>query len=158
MKDPMQRPPRKYEDIEVGERRVSSIREVTEADILRFAREYDPQWFHCDSEAAKQSAFGELIGSGLHSAVLWRQLDHEVNSDIDYVCGLGWDKVRWRKPLKVGSRVFATSEVLSKRPSESRDDRGVVITRCALCDEAEGELMTFDSSALVYTRAADPAA
>ena len=79
------RPPRKWEDIEVGETTRSSPVTVTEEAIVTFARQYDPQYFHSDPEAAKASAFGGLIASGIHTAALWRIMDHEVNGNIDFV-------------------------------------------------------------------------
>ena len=79
-----------FEDLEVGDFRQSRSRTVTRDEIVEFARQYDPQWFHSDPEAAKQSVFGEVVASGIHVLAMWRQLDHEINSDIDYVCGIGW--------------------------------------------------------------------
>ena len=67
------RPPRKFEDLELGEIRRSSLRTVTQQEIVDFARQYDPQWFHSDPEAARTSHFGELVASGVHVLAIWRQ-------------------------------------------------------------------------------------
>jgi acyl dehydratase len=93
------RPPRAFEDLRIGERRQSTPRTVSQDDIIAFAVQYDPQWFHLDPEAAKQSHFGEIVASGVHILALWRQLDHEINSDIDFVCGVGFDDLRLRKAI-----------------------------------------------------------
>src|SRR5688572_22113222 len=72
------RPPRKFEDLEVGETRRSGPRTVSEAEMVEFARQYDPQWFHADVEAARESSFGEVVASGVFVLALWRQLDHTM--------------------------------------------------------------------------------
>ena len=145
-------PHRYFEDLAVGETRRSRSRTVTAEEILDFARQYDPQWFHSDAEAAKESVFGELVASGIHTAALWRQLDHEINGDVDFVCGVGWDNVRWSRALRAGDTIHVTSEIISKRPSETRDDRGIAIFRCIVVNQDDIPLLSFDSINLVYTR------
>lgn len=149
----MKKPDRFFEDIVVGERRRSAERTVTVDEMVRFAREHDPQWFHVDPEAARASVFGEVIASGIHTAALWRQLDHTINSDIAYVCGVGWEEVRWPCALRADDTIHVTSEVLDKRPSASKTDRGIIHVRCSVI-RADGKIMlTFVSINLVYTRA-----
>lgn len=148
----MTQPQRYYDDLAVGESRMSRARLVDEAEILRFSREYDPQWFHTDPDAAKQSAFGELIASGVHVAALWRQLDHEINGDIAFVCGLAWDGTRWMAPLKAGDEIRVTSQILSLRVSESRPERGVAVFRCKVINQRDEDVLQFDSVNLVYRR------
>lgn len=115
---------RYFEDLEIGESRVSSPYQVSEDELLAFAREYDPQWFHADPEAAKDSHFGGLIASGIFTAAIWRKVDHEINSDIDFICGFGWDEVRWPRPVRPGDSLRARSRVLDKRASKTSPDRG----------------------------------
>src|SRR3546814_19108441 len=87
-------PHRTFEDLQVGERRKSRERTISRQEILDFARTYDQQWFHTDAELARQSVFGEVVASGIHVLALWRQLDPEINSDIDFVCGVGRSEER----------------------------------------------------------------
>ena len=149
----MTAPTRFFEDIVVGESRRSADRAVTLEEMLRFAREHDPQWFHVDPDAARASVFGEVVASGIQTAAIWRQLDHTINSDIAYVCGVGWDDVRWPCALRANDIVHVTSEVLDKRPSVTRTDRGVIRVRCSVVRD-DGEIMlTFVSINLVYTHA-----
>ncbi|MGN6124259.1 MAG: MaoC family dehydratase [Sphingomonas oligoaromativorans] len=146
------RPSRCFEDLVVGEVRRSAARTVSEADILAFAREWDPQWFHSDAELARGSVFGEVVASGIHVLALWRQMDHEINSDIDFVCGVGWDEVRMRKAVRAGDSIHVTSEIVELRPSASRSDRGTAITRYAVVNQRGEEAVSFTSINLVYTR------
>jgi acyl dehydratase len=146
------RPPRKFEDLEVGEKRTSSPRTVSEEEMVRFARDYDPQWFHADPEAARDSTFGGVIASGLFVLAIWRQLDHEINSDIDFVCGIGFDDFRLEKALRPGDTVTAHSEVLELIPSKSRDDRGTAITQYRVENQDGDTVLRFKSINLVHRR------
>ncbi len=137
----------------VGEFRRSSARTISEAEILAFARQWDPQWFHSDADLARSSVFGEVVASGIHILALWRQMDHEINSDIDFVCGIGWDELRLRRAIRAGDTIHVTSEIIDLISSTSRRDRGTALTRYAVVDQTGFEAVTFTSINLVYTRA-----
>lgn len=146
-------PHRSFEDLELGEFRRSRERRVTEEEIVAFARAYDPQWFHADAELARQSVFGNVVASGIHVLAMWRQLDHEINSDIDFVCGVGWDELRLKKAVRPGDTIHVTSEIVALTPSSSTSDRGTALTRYAVINQHGEEAVTFTSINLVYTRA-----
>ncbi len=150
----MKRPPRSFEDLRLGERRESSRRTVTQAEIIDFARQYDPQWFHSDVDRAKASHFGEVVASGVHIQALWRQLDHEINGDIDFVCGVGFDDYRLKTALRPGDTVYVTSEITALTPSQSGKPRGTAITRYAMFNQTGAVAVSFTSINLVYTRGA----
>jgi acyl dehydratase len=126
--------------------------EVDGEEMLAFARSYDPQWFHADPAAAKGSIFGEMVASGVYTAALWRRLDHQINSDIDFICGVAWEDVRWPKAVRAGDRLRAISEILEKRPSISDPSRGVAIFRYALLNQEDAEVFTCRSVNLVRRR------
>lgn len=151
---PLGTPWRSFEDLVVGETRRSETLTVTEDEIVTFAKSYDPQWFHTDPESAKASVFGEVVASGIHVLALWRRLDHSINADIDFVCGVGWEHVRLKRAVRAGDIVYVTSEIISLEPSRSGKDRGTAVTRYALLTEHGEECLTFESINLVYTRAA----
>jgi acyl dehydratase len=148
----MERPPRKFEDLVVGEMRQSKPRTVTGDEIVKFAREYDPQWFHSDPEAARESHFGEVVASGVHVLAIWRQLDHTMNSDIDFVCGIGFDEFRLEHALRPGDTVAARSEILELKPSTCRKDRGTSITQYHLSNQRGETVLRFRGINLVYRR------
>ena len=148
------RPSRTFEDLTVGEFRKSRSRKVTQDEIIDFARQYDPQWFHSDADAARESVFGEVVASGIHVLAMWRQLDHEINSDIDYVCGVGWDELRLKRAIRPGDVIHVTSEIVDLTPSKTRQDRGTALTRYAVVTDDGSEAVTFTSINLVYTREA----
>ncbi|MFD1961225.1 MaoC/PaaZ C-terminal domain-containing protein [Novosphingobium panipatense] len=148
------KPHRTFEDLVLGEFRRSSPRTVTQEEILEFARKYDPQWFHTDPESATQSVFGEVVASGIHVLALWRQMDHEINWDIDWICGVGWDELRLKRAVRAGDTIHVTSEIVGLEPSRTREDRGTAITRYAVMLNDGTEAVTFTSINLVYTRGA----
>lgn len=145
---------RKFEDLSAGEFRQSETRTITEAEIIEFAQQYDPQWFHTDPAKAKASHFGGLIASGVHNFAIWRQLDHTINHDIDFVCGVGFEDFRLVNALRAGDSVYVTSEILSLTPSTSGKPRGTAITHFEMINQRGEIVIRFDSINLVYTRGA----
>jgi acyl dehydratase len=151
---PLGTPWRQFEDLEVGETRQSASRRVTEAEIIEFARKYDPQWFHSDPEAARASVFGQVVASGIHVLAMWRQMDHAINGDIDFVCGVGWEHLRMKRAVRAGDTLKVTSKIVSLTPSTSGKPRGTAVTEYAVLLEDGTECVTFESINLVYTRGA----
>lgn len=120
--------------------------------MLAFAGKYDPQYFHNDNKAAKDSIFGELVASGIHTAALWRIMDHEVNGNVDWVCGVQWNEVRWPKAVKAGDTLVAHSRVVSKRPSQSRPGIGIAILEHWVENQSGETVLSFTSTDLVHRR------
>lgn len=118
---------RYYEDIEVGETHEFGEYHVTKEEVLEFASQYDPQPFHTDEEAAKDSAFGELVASGWHTAAICMRLlvDNHLE-DRASMGARGVDELRWRQPVKPGDTLHLRTEVVDKRRSESDSRRGYV--------------------------------
>lgn len=115
-----------FDDLPVGYRfEAEAEHEVTEAEIMAFAREWDPQPFHVDPEAAKASAYGGLIASGLQTIGIALRQVLAMNVWADSSMGSsGLDEVRWYVPVRPGDRLRTRGEVLSSTPSASRPDRG----------------------------------
>lgn len=113
-----------FEDIEVGQSRETAGRTVTREEIVAFAEEFDPQPFHIDEAAAKQSVFGGLCASGWHTASLMMRLQMDAWKS-DYSMGSpGFDKLRWLKPLRPGDTIHVRATCIDKTPSRSKADRG----------------------------------
>lgn len=121
---------RYYEDIEVGETREFGEYHVTKAEILEFAERYDPQPFHTDEDAAQESAFGELVASGWHTAAMcMRMLVDGPIQDRASMGARGVDELRWHRPVRPGDTLSVRTEVVDKRVSESDPERGYVDSR-----------------------------
>jgi acyl dehydratase len=118
---------RYYEDIEVGETHEFGEYHVTQDEVIEFAEQYDPQPFHTDPEAAKDSAFGELVASGWHTAAIcMRMLAEGPLTERASMGARGVDELRWRQPVRPGDTLHLRTEVLDKRVSESDPNRGYV--------------------------------
>src|SRR6266478_642128 len=107
--------------VEYGEIRVD------EAEIIYFARCFDPQDMHVDPEAAARGRFGGLIASGWHTAALTMRLIAEYFlSKGTSLASPGVDELRWLKPVRPGDVLRLRVTVLEATPSRSRSDRGMV--------------------------------
>lgn len=121
---------RYYEDIEVGETQEFGEYHVTKEEIIEFAERYDPQPFHVDEDAAAESAFGELVASGWHTAsICMRMLVDGPIQDRASMGARGVDELRWKRPVKPGDTLSIRTEILDKRVSESDPRRGYVDSR-----------------------------
>jgi acyl dehydratase len=115
-----------FEDFKPGDRFDSAGVTITEAQIIEFALRYDPQPFHLDVEAAKQSMFGGLVASGLMTLALGLRLFLQTGIMGANLGSPGLDEVRFLKPVRPGDTIRMQAEVLETRPSGSKPDRGTV--------------------------------
>ena len=115
-----------FEDLSVGDTFELGTYDVTETEIREFAERYDPQWFHTDSERAREeSMFGGLVASGWHTAAMtMRLLVDGFFSDSAALGAKGVEELRWRRPVHPGDTLSATVEVVDTEPE--RPDRGLV--------------------------------
>jgi acyl dehydratase len=113
---------RYFEDVAVGESEALGEYTMTEAEIMAFARRYDPQPFHIDPDAAKASIFGGLIASGWHTCAVMMRLTVEAarRREAAVTGSPGVDSCRWLKPVRPGDTLTARSEVLETWPSRSK--------------------------------------
>jgi acyl dehydratase len=118
---------RYLEDFLPGQKFGSGRLQVERDRIKSFAAEFDPQPFHLDEEAARNSLFGGLAASGWHTAALTMRLlvDSELKP-AGGILGAGFDEFRWPRPVRPGDELHLESEVLEVRPSKSRPDQGVI--------------------------------
>jgi len=147
---------RYFEDFRPGETFELGSRAVTEADIIAFARDYDPQVFHLDAEAARRSGFGGLVASGWHSCAIFMRLfvDGLLNQS-SALAGYGVDEVRWLRPVRPGDRLSARITVLEATPSSSKPDRGLVKHACELSNQRGELVLTMKTLALFARRPAE---
>jgi len=118
-----------YEDFEVGQQFKSSEDYMMDMDaVIAFAHEFDPQPMHLDKELAKESAFGQLVASGWHTAAATMRL--KTRTDLHRIAGglvgLGIDGMRWPRPTLPGDSLRIVVTVLDKRLSNSRPGQGIV--------------------------------
>ena len=120
-------PPRYWDDYEVGLKFPLGSTTFTEQEIVDFARQFDPQSFHVDAEAAKASMFGGIIASGWHIASKMMRLF--VDNYVDHRTALGspgLDELRWLKPVRPGDTLTGWVLCADKVPSKSRPTMGII--------------------------------
>ncbi|MSQ51347.1 MAG: MaoC family dehydratase [Betaproteobacteria bacterium] len=137
-----------YEDFPPGTLIECGSRVVSKDEIIRFAREYDPQLFHLDEAAAAKTHFGGLVASGWHSgSIAMRMVVDTVMHDSSCMGSPGIERLRWLKPLRADTCVTVKFRVLEADLSKSRPDRGRLKVVFELYDD-QGELL-MDSIAIV---------
>ncbi len=121
---------RYFEDYQTGEVLEVGDYLVTREEIVDFASRYDPQPFHLDDEAARESIYGGLIASGwMTCSVVMRMLVDHVISPVSSMGSPGIDELRWLGPVRPGDRLRVRVTVVDARRSKSRPDRGLIHLR-----------------------------
>jgi acyl dehydratase len=124
---PAQREQRWFEDYRPGLVLEFGAVPVDEAEVVEFARRYDPQPFHTDVAAAAQGAYGGLIASGWHTgSLMMRLLVEHYLSPVASLGSPGLDELRWLAPVRPGDTLCVRVTILEARRSQSKPDRGLV--------------------------------
>lgn len=132
---------RYLDDLTAGDRFTGGPVTVTEEDIVAFARQFDPQPFHLDPEAARDSVFGGLAASGWHTAGLtMRMIVTGDGALAGGFVGMGVEDIRWPKPTRPGDVLRIESEILEVRVSAKRPDRGIARVRTTTLNQ-DGEIV-----------------
>lgn len=130
----------KFGQFSVGETYITKEVKLTEDDIINFAKIYDPQYFHIDEEAAKQSPYQSIIASGFQTlSVIWAEW---IKMDIlghECLGGIGAN-IRWTKPVVPNDRLFGKITVNEKYPS-SDGKRGRIIFGISIFNQEKLEVL-----------------
>jgi acyl dehydratase len=141
------------EDLTPGQRYRTASCTVDQAQIQAFAAQFDPQPFHLDPEAAKQTLFGELVASGWHTMGITMRLI--VGSDVQLgwgFLGAGVENMDWPHPVRPGDTLRAENEVLEIKPSRSKPDRGVVRIRTTTYNQRDEPVLIVTAKVIVPKR------
>ena len=118
---------RYLEDLKVGDKFETGSYTMVLEEVLKFARQWDPQPIHTDHAAAAAGPFKGIIASGWHTAAMVMKLTAEARPLGGVtVLGLGVEEMQWPQPVRPGDTVRVESEVTGIRPSKSQPDHGVV--------------------------------
>ena len=144
-----------WEDFAPGRVFEHGSRTLSEQDIISFAREWDPQRYHTDPQAARQTPFGGLIASGWQScAVAMRLMCDAYLNESSCVGSPGIDEIRFLKPVRPGDTLRFRSTVLKSAPSRSQANRGTVSFRWELLNQAGEVVLSMLGHQLYLKRAA----
>ncbi len=140
-------------DLFVGQRFTSGSHALDAEQIKAFAQQFDPQPFHLDEQAAKDTFFGGLAASGWHVAAITMKLLVGDGAPLaGGVIGAGGE-IAWPRATRPGDVLHVESEVMEIIPSRSRPERGMVTLRSETINQ-RGEVAQVLTAKLVVPRRA----
>ena len=141
-----------FEDYRVGDEFLGEPVQLTEREIVEFARKYDPQSFHVDPAAAKESPFGGLIASGFHTVAA--AFGGMLRAGFLNGRGMGAPgiEIQWLKPVRPGDTLAMLARVVETKASSSRQDRGYVSFQASVTNQGGEEVMTMAFMDIIRTR------
>ncbi|MGB7180643.1 MAG: MaoC family dehydratase [Burkholderiaceae bacterium] len=144
---------RYFEDYVAGEEIHFGSYEVTEEEIIEFASKYDPQYFHIDPQAARESHFGGLIASGwMTGSIMMRMMVDGFVAHKSSMGSPGLDEIRWLIPVRPGDKLRGKAIINSTRRSESKPDRGVINTTWEVFNQHDEVVMRVKGMGMYRTR------
>jgi acyl dehydratase len=141
---------RYLDDYAVGQTYGSPRLKIDAAAMKAFAGEYDPQPFHLDETAARASVFQGLAASGWYTAAVSMRL--LVEGDLrpaGGIVGLGFDELRWPRPVRPGDELHLQSEILDVRVSKSKPSQGIVKVRTTTFNQHDEPVQILTANLLV---------
>ncbi len=141
------------DDLAVGQHFFSGTHTMDADEIREFATRYDPQPFHMDDAAARNTLFGGLVASGWHTAATSMRLI--VNGGLPIAGGIvgAGGELQWTNPVRPGDTLHVECEILEITPSRSRPDRGTVRVRCLTLNQRGEMVQSFTPKIVVPRRA-----
>ncbi len=142
------------DDLKVGDRFTSGEHRIDADQIREFARQFDPQVFHLDADAAKHSFFGELVASGWHTAAITMRL--LVGGGLPLAGGLigATTSIEWPNPTRPGDLLHVESEIVAITPSRSRPDRGSMRVRSRTLNQRGEPVQIAETKVVAFRRPA----
>ena len=153
-----------FEDIRVGQKNALGSYTFTAEEIVAFAREFDPQPFHIDADAATRSHFGALCASGWHTACVWMKMnaDQHGREEADQRArgepsphrgpSPGFRDLKWPNAVYVNDTITYASEVIEKRPVRSRSEWGLAFSHCTGRNQSGALVLSFVSALFIQRR------
>jgi acyl dehydratase len=145
---------RYFDDLKVGDRFKSELLEVTEKQIIEFARDFDPQVFHLEPARAEKTIFKGLIASGWHTAAITMQLFVQTLNFAEGAIGLGVDELRWPNAVRPGDTLRVETEIIERRRSRSKPNYGIIRLRNVTTNQRGEIVQTMTANAMVPRRPA----
>ena len=122
---------------------------LSEAELLRFATAWDPQWFHTDPAAAAQGRFGGLIASGWHTCAIAMRLAADAALEgSESFASPGVEHIKWRHPVRPGDTLALRATVIETRISRKQPSLGILRWRWQLFNQHRTEVLDLDATSL----------
>jgi len=142
-----------FEDFAVGQQFRTRGATLSEAQILDFAFQYDPQPFHLDKNAAEESIYGGLIASGFQTLLFaFRLWLAEGIINKASMGSPGIDALRWLTPVRPGDTLQLQAEVVETRASASKPDVGFTTIDYTVFNQDQVAAMTFRATHILLKR------
>lgn len=139
----------KFAEIEAGQVIDAGTVSVSEDEIIAFARQFDPQWFHLDSSRATASRWNGLIASGWHTCCLAMKLVVDnVLTDSESFGSPGLTNLNWSNPVRPGDQLRLQIEVSDARTARSRPTLGIVSWTWRMRNQREAEVLSLEATSL----------
>ena len=139
----------KFAEFHAGQVIEAGPYEVSEAEMIGFARAWDPQWFHTDPEAAAQGPFEGLIASGWHSCgIAMRLVVERVLHDSESFASPGLRYLKWLQPVRPGDRLSVRLTVLDVRRSSKRPELGILDWRWQLKNQRDIDVLELEVTSM----------
>ncbi len=145
---------RYWQHLTVGEHYTAGPTTVNKHDVVEFARDFDPQPYHMDAEAAEQSIFGGLCASGWQiCALAMRLLSEALESDRVIILGArGVPALRWKRPLFAGESVAAAIELTELQAGPAEAAYGVAVFAVTLTNQDQQPVLTMNCELMIDSR------
>ncbi len=144
-----------FEDFVEGMSIDLGAKDVTAAEIVEFASEFDPQPMHLDEAAGKESILGGLSASGWHTCSMFMRLFCDaILLDSTSQGAPGVDHIKWRRPVLAGDRLTGQTTVVASRPSKSRPSLGLVTLRSELFNQRGETVLQLENTGMFLKRGA----
>ncbi|WP_313035222.1 MaoC family dehydratase [Massilia alkalitolerans] len=142
-----------FEDFYPGQEIDLGERSVSEEEIVAFARQFDPQPFHVDRDAARASIYGGVIASGWHTcSLMMRMVVDGLMASSSSMGSPGLDGVRWLRPLRAGDTIRVRYLTTQVKASNSKPDRGVVWSKWTATNQHGEEICTIEGMGMFRRR------
>ena len=142
-----------FEDLTVGTTFETASKTLSEEEIIDFARQWDPQPFHIDREAAAKSNYGGIIASGFHTILVAFNLILTARDWSKSSMGSpGMENIRWIMPVRPGDSLRVRAEVLGQTASKSRPDRGFADIQYDILNQRDELVAAYRSAFMVRKR------
>jgi acyl dehydratase len=146
---------RYFEDIAEGERLDCRPVAISKEAIIGFATEFDPQPFHVDEVAARESVFGGLVASSLHTLSACTRTVVEAQGDVAILIGIGMDEVKMFNPVRPGDELIVDARWVDLKKSKSKPDRGFARIRCRVANSRGEAVVEYGYQYLLSCRSSD---
>lgn len=142
-----------FEDYEIdAEQEFDGEYEITSAEIIEVGRRWDPQPWHVDEEAAKNTDFGGLVAASAHLFAISSWFATRMPKQTAAIAALGFDELRIHAPARPGDRLHASARCTMKRESRSKPDRGIVVSRMEIANQNDEPILSMSTTFLVARR------